>query len=237
MTTALTVPGADRRDPAKASGRCRRAAQHYVENGFKSIGPSLLWAGYSSWTAREPTKNGYTHDWLLSVARYWNKGSQQTARAHLAKAIARLGQMIDHDNPTIAGQAAKTIIDVAGKEAEKDDRVEVSIEEQAKWMAQIRRWKRVFLRRGILIGTQLGLCLRDNGDPMQGSVTERRAHMLLAELDWVLGKGPRPDWIEVESEPEGITGPAPTADPTGSEVEAGAPTDEVLPQGLDEDEG
>lgn len=182
--TALARRGTDTRDPAKASGRLRRAAEHYVKSGCKAIGPSLVWAGYSKMTAREPTKNGYHHDWLIAVARYWSKGGQVTAQAHLSKAIAALGNMVnDPTAPHAArGAAAKIIIDVAGKEAEASSGSEVRGEEQAKWMALIRHWKRTFLRRGIMLGLH----------------NEARAGKLLDELNYVLGKGPMPGWMETD---------------------------------------
>jgi hypothetical protein len=191
-TTALATR--DARDPAKASGRLRRAAEHYVKSGFKAIGPSLVWAGYSKMTAREPTKNGYTHDWMLAVARYWSKGSQMTAQAHLSKAIAALGNMVDDPSAPHAarGAAAKIIIDVAGKEKEGDNTAEVRAEEQAKWMSLIRHWKRTFLRRGIMIGMGCGA-------PAPAH-KQTRAHRLLAELNYVLGKGEMPDWMEREED-------------------------------------
>lgn len=186
--TALARRGTDTRDPAKASGRLRRAAEHYVKSGCKAIGPSLVWAGYSKMTAREPTKNGYHHDWLIAVARYWSKGGQVTAQAHLSKAIAALGNMVnDPTAPHAArGAAAKIIIDVAGKEAEASSGSEVRGEEQAKWMALIRHWKRTFLRRGIMLGMAEHNRLDNNS----------RAHRLLAELNYVLGKGPMPQWMQ-----------------------------------------
>ena len=193
-TTALTVrdPRQDKREPARASGRCRRAAEHYVRHGCKSLGPSLLWAGYSAWTAKEPSKNGFTHDWMLSVARYWNKGSQITARAHLAKAIAALADMVDDPEvgPAARGAAAKTIIDVAKKEEETEDKVLATAEDQAKYMNLVRHWKRVFFRRGLLLGRHLPAVKKN-------PALRKRAFLMLANLNYILDKGPKPEgWDE-----------------------------------------
>ncbi len=203
-TTALATQNQlrDGRDPARASGRLRRAAEHYVKSGCRAIGPSMVWAGYSQMTAREPTKNGYTHDWLVSVARYWNKGTQEVARAHLGAAIRALAEMV-HDPmiaPQARGAAAKTIIDVAAKEREKESTAEVSEEEQAKWMILIRHQKRALLRRGIL----LGIAANDN---FEAPDPDHRAFMLLERLNYLLGKGPRPEGWEEEDGDSGVQRP------------------------------
>jgi hypothetical protein len=227
VTTAIARRD-DRRDPAKASGRCRKAAEHYVKGGCKAIGPSLVWAGFSPHTASDPTRNGYSHDWLVEVARYWNKGSQVTARAYLNRAIGALGAMVDDPQvaPQARGAAAKTLIDVAAKEREQQDTVEVAAEEQAKWMNLIRHWKRTFLRRGL----RMGLLAEGATTPLQRD----RPIRLLAELDWVLGKGPLPDWMKTEEEtdgegvqrPEG--GPRPETDGDAEILEADIISEETI---------
>jgi hypothetical protein len=208
MSTAMTVYGAYK-PPSQASGRLRKAAEHYVRNGCKAIAPSLIYAGYSAMTASHPRKNNLTHDRLVQVAAYWNKGSQATARSHLADAIKTLSDMMrDTSEPASArGSAAKVIIDMSMKEAEAGDQHAEASEEQAKWLAQIKHWKRTFLRRGILLG-------------MDADAYDRRGARLLAELNYALGKGPKPDWLEDDGDgEEGLLGPEGDLRP-GSYVEA-----------------
>ena len=201
MSTALTV-----RPAASASGRLRRAAEHYVKNGCKHLRPSLIWAGYAPATADNPTENGLGHDRLVQVAAYWNKGSQATARSHLSDAIATLSDIMnDATEPAQArGAAAKVIIDVSGKEKDGEDGAVVTQEEQGKWIALIRHWKRVFLRRGILVGMEI--CPDCAHGALPGVYEASRGVRLLASLNYALGKGPMPEWMQGE-EDEGLLGP------------------------------
>lgn len=218
------------RDPAHASGRLRKAAEHYVRNGCKVLYASLIFAGYTHQTARDPAKNGLGHDRLVRVASYHNRGAQQTARSLLSRAIKHLGDTVDNQAaaPAIRGYAAKVIIDTAGREAEKDDTSKISEEEQGKWMALIKHQKRTLLRRGLYIGFE---AMTEAAAGERGFWTER-AERLYQELDWALGKGPRPEWMEGEDEelqrPEGDPQP-------GSYVEAEVLqiTDGVDPAGAD----
>lgn len=209
MSTALTRNrNRTQRSPAFASGRLRKAAEHYVRNGCKALKPSLMYGGYTENTASEPTKNGLTHDRLVQVASYWNRGAQQTARAHLGQAITRLHQLMnDPAAPAAAqGAAAKTIIDVAAKEAEKDDGFKVAAEEQGKWMSLIKHQKRALLRRGILMG--VAACIGQIDGIPEGPVPPgvwktngKRTMRLLERLNYLLGKGPCPEeWMEEDGE-------------------------------------
>ncbi len=210
MTNVALAVGGRTRDPAHASARCRRAAEHYVKGGCKYIGPSLVWAGYSSFTAREPRKNGYTHDWLIQVAGYWNKGSQATAKSYLAEAIVCMRDLMHNPNAGAAarGSAAKVLIDYGSKEEDKTEGTRDYGEEQAKWMAQIKHWKRVFLRRGILLGMELSECPAEMWPPDAEQMPRQyRIKELLARLNYLLGKGPRPDgFMEEEEDGEVCTG-------------------------------
>lgn len=198
-TRALTV-----RPAAQASGRLRKAAEHYVRNGCKLLRPSLIYAGYAPATADNPTLNGLGHDRLVQVASHWNKGSQATARSHLADAIATLSDIMnDATEPAQArGAAAKIIIDVSGKEKEGEDTSKVTREEQGKWIALIRHWKRVFLRRGILMGMSVGAsnCAAQCYGQTDQVHMATRAERILCELNYALGKGPQPAWMENEDE-------------------------------------
>jgi hypothetical protein len=195
MTNMLAVR-ARTRDPAHASARCRRAAEHYVKNGCKFIGPSLVFAGYSESTARDPRKNGYTHEWLVQVAGYYNRGAQATAKSHLADAIKVMADIM-HDNTAATaarGTAAKVLIDVGTKEKEATEGQRDLSAEQAKWIAQIKHWKRTFLRRGIRMGL-----LVEGGTQHQRD----RAIMLLDRLNYLLGKGACPAGYMDDGEEDG----------------------------------
>ena len=207
-TRALAV-----RPAAQASGRLRRAAEHYVKNGCKLIRPSLIYAGYAPATADNPTVNGLGHDRLVQVAAHWSKGGQATARSYLGDAIRTLTDMMnDSTEPAQArGAAAKIIIDVAGKEKAETNTSEVTAEEQAKWISLIRHWKRVFLRRGILVG--MDICPDCAHGALPGVYENSRGVRLLASLNYALGKGPMPAWMEGE-EDEGLLGPEGDSQPS-----------------------
>ena len=217
MSRALVV-----RPPAQASGRLRRAAEHYVRGGCKHIRPSLIFAGYAPTTADNPRLNGLDHDRLVSVASHWNKGSTATARSHLSDAIACLADMMidTTESAQARGAAAKIIIDVSQKEKAETDTSTTSAEEQAKWIALIRHWKRTFLRRGLLMGASM--YDREGEYDGMGPYTHKaqRAQNLLASLNYALGKGPMPAWMEAEirqgEEDEGIL--RPEGDPRHEEV-------------------
>ncbi len=190
------------RDPAYASGRLRKAAEHYVRNGCRAMYASLVYAGYTHQTARDPAKNNLGHDRLVKVAAYHNRGAQQTAQSLLSMAIKHLGDQVQNEecNPSVRAGAAKVIIDAAGREAEKDDTSKTSEEEQGKWMALIKHQKRTALRRGLYIGFE---AMTEAAAGERGFWTER-AERLYQELDWALGKGPRPEWMGDADEQEGI---------------------------------
>jgi len=199
---------ARRQLPAKlASGRLRKAAEHYVRNGCKSIGPSLIHAGYTAFTASQPTKNGYSHDRLVEIASCHSKGGVETAKRMMPRAIAALGDLLQDDavSDQVRAMTAKVLLDFGLKEQETENVAEIATDEQAKWMAQIRYWKRTFLRRGIMLGRHLG---RSDFQDGEWNHFQIRAERLLSELDWALGKGPKPAWMVIdEHETDGVQRP------------------------------
>ena len=194
--------------PAKlASGRLRKAAEHYVRGGCKAIGPSLIHAGYTAFTASQPSKNGYTHDRLVEVASCHSKAGVETAKRMMPRALAALGELLSDPDVSdqVRGMTAKVLLDFGMKERETENVAEVAVDEQAKWMAQIRYWKRTFFRRGIMLGVHLGRGQFQDGEWNHFQV---RAERLLKELNWALGKGPKPQWmvIDDEHETDGVLG-------------------------------
>jgi len=168
--------------PAKlASGRLRKAAEHYVRGGCKAIGPSLIHAGYTAFTASQPSKNGYTHDRLVEVASCHSKAGVETAKRMMPRALAALGELLSDPDVSdqVRGMTAKVLLDFGMKERETENVAEVAVDE----------------RRGQF----------QDGEWNHFQV---RAERLLKELNWALGKGPKPQWmvIDDEHETDGVLG-------------------------------